>query len=138
MWVNDIQNKIYTIVKYRAKKNLVSDYPNIEFTTNVERGDPSKFPSVYIHFLPSMEQGVDLEQNGINAFLCGVQVQVTVTKEMGEKACETVSWEVLSQFKALSFSVNMMPEFIRTGNADIRQMTFRVRRTIGANNNIGG
>ena len=138
MWVNDRQNEIYTIVKYRANKNLVDSYPNIEFTTNVERGEPTKFPSVYIHFMPSMEQGGDLEQNGINAFLCGVQVHVTVTKEMGEKACETVSWDVLSQFKALSFSVNMMPEFIRTGNADIRQMTFRVRRTIGANNTIGG
>lgn len=138
MWVNDRQNEIYTIVKYRAKRNLVDDYPNIEFTSNVERGEPTQFPSVYIHFMPSTEQGGDLEQNGINAFLCGVQIQVTVTKEMGEKTCETVSWEVLSQFKALSFSVNMMPEFIRTGNADIRQMVFRVRRVIGANNNIGG
>lgn len=138
MWVNDTQNKIYTIVKYRANKNLVSEFPDIEFTTNIESGEPTKFPSVYIHFMPSAEMGGDLEQNGINAFMCGVQVQVTVTEEMGEKSCQTVSWEMLSQFKALGFSVNMMPEFIKTGNADIRQMTFRVRRTIGANNNIGG
>lgn len=138
MWVNDTQNKIYTIVKYRANENLVSSYPNIEFTTNIESGEPTSFPTVYIHFMPSMEQGGDLESTGINGFLCGVQVQVTVTEEMGEKSCQTVSWEVLSQFKALGFSVSMMPEFIKTGNADIRQMTFRVRRTIGANNNIGG
>lgn len=138
MWVNDTQNKIYTIVKYRANKNLVSEFPDIEFTTNIESGEPTAFPSVYIHFMPSAEMGGDLEQNGINAFMCGVQVQVTVTEEMGEKSCQTVSWEMLSQFKALGFSVNMMPEFIKTGNADIRQMTFRVRRTIGANNNIGG
>ena len=137
MWVNDAQNKIYTIVKYRASKNL-TEFPSLEFTTNVESGNPTSFPSVYIHFMPSMEQGRDLECKGINGFLCGVQVQVTVTKEQGEKACQTVSWEVLSQFKALSFEVSMMPEFIRTGNADIRQMTFRVRRAIGANNTIGG
>ena len=137
MWVNDRQNEIYTIVKYRATKNL-TQFPNIEFTTNVENAEPTSFPSVYIHFLPSTERGSDLELTGINAFLCGVQVQVTVTKDIGDKACETVSWEVLSQFKALSFEVSMMPEFIRTGNADVRQMTFRVRRTIGANNNIGG
>ena len=137
MWVNDAQNKIYTIVKYRASKNL-TEFPSLEFTTNVESGNPTSFPSVYIHFMPSMEQGRDLECTGINGFLCGVQVQVTVTKEQGEKACQTVSWEVLSQFKALSFEVSMMPEFIRTGNADIRQMTFRVRRAIGANNTIGG
>lgn len=138
MWVNDTQNKIYTIVKYRASKNLATQFPNIEFTTNVENGEPTSFPSVYIHFLPSMEQGRDLECTGINGFMCGVQIQVTVTDDMGEKACETVSWEVLSQFKALSFEVSMMPEFIRTGNADIRQEVFRVRRTIGANNTIGG
>lgn len=138
MWVNDTQNKIYTIVKYRANKNLVNEFPDIEFTTNIESGEPTSFPSVYIHFMPSAEQGSDLEYKGINAFLCGVQVQVTVTEEMGEKSCQTVSWEILSQFKALGFGVSMMPEFIKTGNADIRQMTFRVRRTIGANNNIGG
>lgn len=138
MWVNDTQNEIYTIVKYRANKNLISSYPDIEFTTNIESGEPTSFPSVYIHFMPSAEMGGDLENTGINAFMCGAQVQVTVTEEMGEKSCQTVSWEVLSQFKALGFSVNMMPEFIRTGNADIRQMTFRVRRAIGANNNIGG
>lgn len=138
MWVNDAQNKIYTIVKYRANKNLVEQFPDIEFTTNIESGEPTSFPSIYIHFMPSAERGGDLESKGINAFLCGVQVQVTVTEEMGEKSCQTVSWEILSQFKALGFSVNMMPEFIKTGNADIRQMTFRVRRPIGANNTIGG
>lgn len=138
MWVNDAQNKIFTIVKYRAKKQLVNAFPNIEFTTNIETGEPTSFPSVYVHFMPSAEMGGDVENTGINAFLCGVQVQVTVTEEMGEKSCQTVSWEVLSQFKALGFGVIMMPEFIRTGNADIRQMTFRVRRPIGANNTIGG
>ena len=138
MWVNDAQNKIFTIVKYRAKANLVSSYPDIEFTTNIESGEPTSFPTIYVHFMPSMEQGGDVESTGINAFLCGVQVQVTVTEDMGEKSCQTVSWEVLSQFKALGFQVVMMPEFIRTGNADILQMTFRVRRTIGANNTIGG
>lgn len=134
MWVNDKQNEIFTIVKYRATKNI----PGLEFTTNVESNEPTSFPSVYIHFMPNAERGTDLESTGINAFLCGVQVQTTVTNEQGEETCETVSWEVLSQFKALGFEIIMMPEFIRTGNADIRQMTFRCRRVIGANNNIGG
>ena len=69
MWVNDAQNKIFTIVKYRAKKQLVNAFPNIEFTTNIETGEPTSFPSVYIHFMPSAEMGGDVENTGINAFL---------------------------------------------------------------------
>lgn len=130
-WVSSTQDKIFTIVKTRAKAHLVKKYPNIEFTTEDQDTSYTKFPTVHIHFLPSSEMGSTLDGIGINAFICGVQINVTTSKEQGQKGATDVMDEVLENFDILRFRTLEIPEFGRTGNSDTRVKTARVQRVIG-------
>lgn len=136
IWVSDTELKINTIVVKRAKDRLISQFPKIYFTMDSETETDPTFPTVYIHFLPSNEIGQTLDGYDVNGFTCGVQVDVVVTKEQGQTSARKVIYEVLEQFKKLSFEVNMMPEFISTGGTDIKKITARCRRKIGASDII--
>lgn len=133
MWVRDTQNIIYTIIKTRAKKILD---PNTELTTTLKNNTPSKFPTVFFHFMPSAEVGNDLAQDGINAFVCTMQVKVFVTKDMGDDMALDIAYKVLDVILGLRFQVAMMPEVM--DYFDTKQAVFRVRRTVGFNDIIGG
>lgn len=136
IWVSDTELKVNTIVTTRAKKNLVSTYPDIFFTMDSESDTKPTFPTVYIHFLSEFEQGKTLDGCDVNAFTCGVQIDVTVTKEQGQTVARKVMYEVLEQFKKLSFEIIMMPEFISTGDIQTKRMVSRCRRLIGASDII--
>ena len=135
-WVSDTELKINTIVTTRAKKNLITDYPNIFFTMDNETDVTPTFPTVYIHFLPNAERGKTLDGFDINAFLCGVQIEVIVTKDQGQTTARTVMYEMLEQFKKLSFEINLMPEFTSTGDVETKEIVARCRRVIGASDII--
>ncbi len=130
-WVTTTQSKIYTIVSTKAKKNLVSSFPDIRFTEEEESGNSLvNYPNVCIHFLPSAELGKDLERDDINGFICGATIQVTVSTKQGEKSAIKVLNEVLKQFKSLLFEVTLTIERTKTGTTDTKQVIARVRRYI--------
>lgn len=135
-WIFNTQNTIYTIVKTRAKQVLGDKYPQIDFTTNAQQTEYTKFPTVYIHFMPTAELGSDLEGRSVNGVVCGVQIAVTTSKSQGQLGCNEVMYTVLEEFKRLYFYVNMMPEFLNTGNSDTIQSIARCRRAIGYNDVI--
>lgn len=130
-WIYDLENEIFTKISYRGKKKLGSDFPTIFFTMDAEPDDTtSHFPTVYIHFLPIAEQGQTLDGQEINAVLSTVQIEVSTSKDQGQKAVRQITWEIVELFKLMRYSVVMTPEIIKTGN-DTNQCVARVRRMIG-------
>lgn len=136
-WVYTLENKIATIIEYKTKQVLGKKYPNIFFTQDAEPDDTkNNFPTVYLHFLPSAETGSDLDNKGIHAIISTVQIEVTCSKDQKQSGARQVMWEVIEQFKHLSYGVVLMPETMVTGN-DTHQVIARVRRIIGASDAIG-
>lgn len=130
-WVNDVQTKIYSIVKAKTVSAIGNRYPEMFFTMDNTILTNPKFPTVYINFLRPSEQGQDLVGTDVNAIRLTVQIDVSVNKSQGLTGARDVSYEVLDHFKELGFSGNM-PAF-EQNTTDIKRMTMRMSRIIGYN-----
>lgn len=136
-WIYTFENKVYTVVKTRVEKQLKTKYKNLTFTMDDEPSDPTNhFPTVLIHYLPSNEKGVDLDNTEINGFTSTVQIEVTSSKTEGQKAALLVAWQVVDEFKKLRYGMMLKPEPIKTGN-DTNRVVARVSRIVGANDIVG-
>lgn len=135
-WITDVENKVFTYVSYKVKNALKTKYPSIYFTTDSEDSTDTNFPTVYIHYLPTNERGQDLEGCFINAYLCSMQIDVTVSKDQGQQGAKEVMWSVIDTLKQLSFDIFQMPEFMETGNTT-KRIVARARREFGYNDYIG-
>lgn len=129
IWIDEAQNRIYTIVRTRSMSALKTSYPDIRFTMDDGSSTETKFPTVYIHYLPFAEFGENLECDGINGVMCGVQIDVTVSKEQGRTVANKVIYEVIDQFSKLGFRLVLSPEFQSTGN-ETKFCLSRMRRNI--------
>lgn len=134
-WVEERSSDIYTLVKARAKKNLIKQFPNIKFTTNEGTGaNSTQYPTVYIHTIEGTERANDLENQDVNAFDFYFQVEVTCSKEQGRESTKRVISEVLDQYKKLRFRVRKNAIYISDTSIDTG--IARVSRTFGENDNI--
>jgi hypothetical protein len=136
MWASERRNEIYTLIKHRAKKNLVSKYSQIYFTQNDELIVETQLPTVYVKTLPGTEIGRTIEGKTTNGFLFDYEIKVTVGKEQGQVAAEEVIWEVCSQFKKMGFWYLQSPSPTSSNNAAVEQIVARMRRNIGASDRI--
>lgn len=112
-WVFSIETKIYTIIKTRLEKALLSTYPNLNVTQQQKINDTPSVPTVFIKMLDSPEIGADLEGSTINAMLATFETHITVTKDMGLSGLRKISAAVLEQFKKLRFQTNTRGEITR-------------------------
>lgn len=136
MWACDVETEIYSIVKARATANLITEYPNINFTMKAKVEDDAIFPTVYIHFLPSLEVGQDIENTQINAIRATAQVEITVGGNQNDMTdARKVAYTVLDEFKRLRFNITSMPEF-RDSTNDTQRIIYRASRVIGSNDKI--
>lgn len=131
-WTDDIESIVFTNVKARFSKKIKEKYPELTFTTDEENVGNAKFPCAYIHLLPMVEQGADLEAKTINA--CLATFQITVISNKNSNDVKTVMGELTSIFKQLGFSVISFPEKIRNG--EIYSSVSRVRRMIGSGDTL--
>lgn len=136
MWASERRNEIYTLIKHRAKNNLVTKYPDIYFTQDDEQIVETQLPTVYINSLSGTEIARTIEGKTTNGFLFDYEIKVTVGKKQGQLAAEEVIWEVCSQFKKMGFWYLQSPSFIRSNNAAVQQIVARMRRNICANDRI--
>ena len=135
MWVKERENDIFTLVKLRASKNLTK-YTDLYFTQDDEQIIETKLPTVYLHNLPAAETMKTIDGRTLNGMLFTFEISVTVSKKQGQAVASEVIWEVISQFKKMRFSLIMSPEFVNSSNAAVQQIVARVRRQIGASDNI--
>lgn len=134
-WVEERSSDIYTLVKTRAKRNLIKQFPNIKFTTNEGTGaNSTQYPTVFINTIQGAERAEDLENNNVNAFQFFFEIEVTCSKEQGRESTRKVIGEVLDQFKKLRFSIGMNAIYKSDNSIDVG--IARVRRTFAENDNI--
>lgn len=127
-WVFDIQDKIYSRLDAVCRAKLSRKYPNISVTMDNNVSTTTKFPNVYLHFLPIMEIGNDLDGKDINAVYLTAQVDVTVTNAQEMSVANEVSQVVVNCMKEMRFSATL-PEFVNT-SSEYRTVS-RFTRTIG-------
>jgi hypothetical protein len=127
-WVFDIQDKIYSRLDAVCRAKLSRKYPNISVTMDNNVSTTTKFPNVYLHFLPMMEIGNDLDGKDINAVYLTAQVDVTVTNSQEMSVANEVSQVVVNCMKDMRFNATL-PEFVNT-SSEYRTVS-RFTRTIG-------
>lgn len=128
-WVFDLESMIFSRVKYATEEMLKRKYPNIRYTvTDKPIDSTTRFPTVYIHELSSMEQGMDLDNTEINAILYTIQLEVITNKSQAE--AKAVMAALASAMKTMRFTFLAFPDF-NNGNSYYRCVA-RAQRMIGA------
>lgn len=121
-----LESQVLTRIKYGFPQKLKDKYPNLTFTNSDRNEDDPKFPTVYVHEMPSSETGEDMEGDEINAVLSAFQIEVTTNTSQSE--AKTVLDEVVKIMKKMRYKVIALPEF-QNPTSTYRSVA-RFRRTI--------
>lgn len=127
-WVFDVQDKIYSRLDALCQARLSQKYPDINTTMDSHKPTKAKFPNVYLHFLPTVELGKDLDGKEVNAVYITAQVEITVTSAQKMSAANEVSQVVIDTMKDMRFEATF-PEFVNT-DSEYRAIS-RFSRTLG-------
>lgn len=130
--MSDISSIVFTMVKVHFSSTIKAKYPDLYFTNSDKTQTTSRFPTIYIHEIGSIEQGQNLNNTEINAVLSTFQVDV-IDNQSQTRANEIMD-EVLRIMKVMRFSIIAMPEFQNT-DSDYRSIA-RFRRMIGAGDKL--
>lgn len=133
-WAMDIEDSIFTILMVKLNSALLTEFPDMLVTQSDKYEAMAQFPAVYFHQIGNIESGMDLSQQTINGVMFTAQVDVTVTTSQSD--AKRVANEAIVIFKELGFIITNLPIFNNTDSA--YRCYFRVRRFIGANDEIGG
>lgn len=120
------ENIVFTKIKAKFSEKLKTKYTNLYFTTSDKVQTNPKFPTIYVHELPSAEKGNDLENTEIAGKLAVFQIEVF--DNQSQTNASEVMTEVVRIMKSAGFSVNEMPHF---NNTDVYRKIARFRRIIG-------
>lgn len=112
-WVFDIQDKIFSRLQAICIAKLSAKYPDINVTMDDHVLTNPKFPNVYLHFLPAVAIGRDLDGQDTNAVYLTAQVDVTVTSAQEMSVANEVSKVVLNCMTEMRFTPTY-PEFMNT------------------------
>lgn len=127
-WILDLGDVIYDNIEEYVTNDLGNKYKNLFFTSSDINSNNPDFPAVVIKELPSTEMGVTLVNDGINAVMYGVQVEVVTNKSQGD--AKRVMKSVINILKQMQFTIHEMPRFY---NDDLYRLIIRARRVIGGN-----
>ena len=118
-----LESQVYTRIKTQFPSKLKEKYKNITFTTEDKVDSLPRFPTVYIHEMPGMETGADLQGGTINAVWSSFQIEVTTNTKQSDT--KEVMDEVVKIMKKMRFQVISMPEFQNTDSIYRRVARFR-------------
>ena len=129
-WVTDRQTTIYSRAKGIISSKLSSKYDSFYVTQDNSTPQNAVFPTIYITFIGSIEQGQTLDAKTINAVNMTVEVHVKTSKAQGMLENNDIAWDVVEAFKTMGFTATM-PN-IPTSNMDgIYESVSRFSRIIG-------
>lgn len=126
-WIFALEDRIFTVVKTKARKELVGRFPDIRFTTSDKPTADTSYPTVYIHEIPGYELGADLYGEDVNSIY--YQMQVEVYGNTNKADVKDVMSVVTRVLKELKFQIVLSPNFTSTSPTYRQVMT--VRRMIG-------
>lgn len=101
------------------------------FSTDGKSNTDAIFPFVYIHLLPPIELGNDLENDVING--AEVTFQIDVIDESSQSTVQEIMNECLRIIKTMRFTINQMPEF---NFGSYNRQIARFKRVIGSDDNL--
>lgn len=128
--LDDIELRVFSRIKNKCPISILSDFPDITFTTSDKVPQEPKFPNIYIHQMETTEIAEDLERTTINAIDCTFQINVTVDTTQSD-ARRVMTEVVLNTMKTMRFHVVTMPFFQSTANNTVL-MIARFSRTIAS------
>lgn len=126
VYLLNTENIVFTRIKATFSEKLKTKYTNLYFTTSDKVQSTPKFPTIYVHELPSLEKGNDLENNEIAFKLATFQIEVF--DNQNQTRTNEVMAEVVRIMKSMGFSINEMPY---SDNTDVYRKIARFRRIIG-------
>lgn len=129
-WTDRISSVVFTRIKNEFSSSLKTKYKmtSSNFSTVGSSDTLAVFPFVYIHLLPSTEQGQDTEGNEINAGLFTFQIEVTDNKK--QVIAKEIMSEVKRIMKSMRFTVQPTPDIQDT--KDTHRAIMRCNRRIGS------
>lgn len=133
IWINERIDGIYSRVASKVTKNLISDYPDLNFTMDDSENIDPKFPTVYM-FFDTSERGQTLDGGVVNAVYMTVRTQVKVTTAQGNEVAQEVNAAVRDELKKMFFTTSGSP--IPTTSGDIKVINSSYARLIGYNDPI--
>ena len=127
-WIMLIPSMVFTKIKMDFPKDLMNEYNMTDenFSSVDNQNKEAVFPFVYVHMLPAVETGGDIEGSHINAGMFTFQIEVT-DNQYQYRVREVMS-AIIKIMKAMRFQVNSMPEF---DSGDTHRVVARFRRIIG-------
>lgn len=128
-WIMLVPSFVFTRIKTEFSEEIKTRYgmTGENFSTVNSLNKNAVFPFVYVHALPAMEQGQDLEGNAVNAGLFSFQIEVFDNKS--QNRARSVMGEIVRIMKEMRFEITAMPEFDTT---DTHRCVTRFRRMIGS------
>lgn len=107
--LDSLESQIFSRVKYSFSERIKSKYPDLYFTTSNKSSTEPKFPTVYIHLMPSNSIGDTLEGGKLEGVSSTFQIEITDNKN--QNRTKEVSDEVLRIMVSMGFKPRPMPYF---------------------------
>lgn len=110
-WYSEIESNILTQIQYVLTEKLDAPFPELNCTTSSQNDTiegVAVFPTLYIHLLPPVEMGNDLENVSVNAVRATFDFQVYSNKS--EDECMKILSQCIAEMKRLHFNVPMFPD----------------------------
>jgi len=131
LWWSEIEAKYRNYFSARLKKSL----PDYTFNIPTERQNstPSEFPTIYFNEVSQSETGNNLANDGVNAVIETIEIQVITNDTLAENKDITATCALL--MKQFRFNMIMSPVYLQEGG-DIRKSVARFRRIIGCDDGV--
>lgn len=127
-WILDLGDIIYDNIEEYVTNDIGKKYKDLSFSSTDINEDDASFPTVVIKEMPSTELGMTLDNDGINAVMYGIQVEVFSNKSQSD--CKRVMKSVINILKQMQFTIHEMSNF---DNKSVYRLILRARRVIGSN-----
>lgn len=107
-----LESQVFSRIKYGFSKSIKEKYPDLNFTTEDQSSTKPKFPTVYIHLMPSNSIGDTLEGEKVEGV--GTSFQVDVTDNQSNSRAGEVANEVQRIMVSMGFKPRPIPYFDNT------------------------
>lgn len=131
MWINRIEEDVFSRVKRDGVIALKSTFPKIRYTAENASDDNAVFPTVFIQELSGSEVGQDITGTSINAIESIFQVDVSDNQQVGKQNCKLVMSKVIESMKSMHYQIKGTPIYRK--EEDVWIGTARFTRIIGFN-----
>ena len=127
MFIDYVEDKVFSKIKTDVTESLISRFPNIFFTTSSKTQANPKFPNVYVQMLPGHEKAKTLDGRTLNMGQFDFQIEVADNKS--KQNTRLVMEEITEAMVSMGFTVNGFPS--QQDTEDVYRRVARFQRLVG-------